>query len=422
MDIGKLVARAKGIVLTPKTEWPVAAGEADSTVGLYAGYIMILAALPAIAGFIKGSLIGYGAFGITVRTPIGMGIVGMVIRYVLSLVLVFVIALIIDALAGTFGGQKNQVQALKAAAYSWTAAWIAGIAVIIPWLGWLIALLGSIYSIYLLYVGLPPTMKCPPEKAAGYTALTVVIAIVLSWVIGLIVAGVIGTAALTGGAMSGMAISGADDSTSVSVDKNSTLGKLQAWSNQVEAASKDLDTAQKSGDAKTQQQAMNHMMGAALGSGGSVHAVDPAQLKALLPDDVNGLKRSDISAEHTTAMGMDTSHAEASYRDDAGHSINLDIADTGSAKGLIGFATSMMPEQEHETEHGYDKTYTQNDQLIHEQWDTASKSGEFSITVASRFTVKANGNADSIDQLKAAVAGIDLGKLQSMKDQGTSSN
>src|SRR3546814_3848090 len=94
-------------------------------------------------------------------------------------------------------------QALKTVAYAWTASWVAGIAVIVPWLGWLIAVAGAVYAIYLLYLGLPHTMKCPPEKAGGYTAVSVIIAIVLSWIVGAIIAGVIGTAAMNGAAMSG---------------------------------------------------------------------------------------------------------------------------------------------------------------------------------------------------------------------------
>src|SRR5699024_1357435 len=132
---------------------------------LYTGYIMPLAAIPAVFGFIKGSLIGYSLFGATVTTSIGAGLTSMVLGYVLGLVMLYVVAMIVNALAPTFGGEKNQVQALKAVGYAWTAAWVAGIAVILPWLGGLIALAGGIYSIYLLYLGLPHTMKCPPERA-----------------------------------------------------------------------------------------------------------------------------------------------------------------------------------------------------------------------------------------------------------------
>ena len=196
MDFGKIIERIKAILTTPRTEWPAAAAEPATVQSLYAGYIAIVAALPIIAGFIKGSLIGTSAFGITVRTPIGMGIVGMVLHYVLALVIIYVVALIINALAPTFGGQKDMVQALKTVAYAWTASWIAGIAVIVPWLGALIAVAGVIYAIYLLYLGLPQTMRCPREKTGVYTAVSVVIAMVLGWAMSLLVAGTIGTTAL----------------------------------------------------------------------------------------------------------------------------------------------------------------------------------------------------------------------------------
>ena len=78
------------------------------------------------------------------------GIIGMLVTYGLTLVIVYVLALIIDALAPNFDGEKNQIQALKTAAYTYTASWVAGIAVIVPWIGWLVVWAGAIYGIYLL--------------------------------------------------------------------------------------------------------------------------------------------------------------------------------------------------------------------------------------------------------------------------------
>src|SRR5690606_19775004 len=199
MDFSKLIARAKSILLSPKSEWPVAAAEPATVKGLYTGYIMVLAAIPAVFGFIKGSLIGYEMFGVTATTPVVAGLVAMVVGSVLSLVVLYLVALVINALAPSFGGEKNQVQALKAAAYAWTAAWVAGIAVIVPWLGWLVMLVGGIYSIYLLYLGLPHTMKCPQEKSLGYTAVTVIITIVLTFLLGLVMAAVTGMGAFATG-------------------------------------------------------------------------------------------------------------------------------------------------------------------------------------------------------------------------------
>ena len=421
MDSGKIIERVKGILTTPRTEWPLAAAEPATVGSLYAGYIAIIVALPTIAGFIKGSLIGSGAFGITVRTPIGMGIVGMVLHYALTLALAYVMALIINALAPSFGGQKDMVQALKTVAYAWTASWIAGIAVIVPWLGWLIAVAGGIYSIYLLYLGLPYTMKSPPEKAAGYTAVSIIIAIVLSWVVALIVGAVIGTAAMTGAAMGGLHVTGSNGD-SVTVDGNSALGKLAAMGQRAEQAGKEMDAAQKSGDSAAQSAAMGKMMGAVSGSNGTVEALAPDQIKAFLPDSLGDLKRTSTSAQRNNAMGMQISEATADYAGGNNQRITLELTDTGGAKGFMAMAAAMAPEEEKETDHGYEKTYTTDGNMVHEAWDTQSKSGEYSVVLGKRFTVKANGNVDSIDQLKQAVGSIDLGKLESLKDAGVKSD
>jgi Yip1 domain len=417
MDFGKIIERVKAILTTPKTEWPVVAAEPDTVRGLYIGYIAIVAALPVIAHFIKNSLIGTGAFGITVRIPIGMGIVAMVLQYVLALVMVYLLALIISALAPTFGGQKDEVQALKTVAYSWTAAWVAGILVILPWLGWLIAIAGGIYGIYLLYLGLPETMRCPPDKAGGYTAVSVIIAIVLSWILYLIIVSVIGTAAFTGAAMGGMHVTGSNDE-SVIVDGNGALAaKLTAMS----AASKQLKAAQQSSAAAAQQLAMGKVAGAVAG-GSSVEPLSLDEVKGFLPDSLGDLKRTGMSAQRSGAMGMQVADATAQYSDSNGHNITLEVTDTGGAKGLVAMASAMAPEEEKQTDHGYEKTHTESGRLIHEAWDTQSKSGEFSVIVGQRFTVKATGTADGIDQLKQAVTSVDLAKLESMKDQGVTKN
>ena len=101
----------------------------------------------------------------------------------------------------TKGGKaQNQNQAMKVAAYSYTAAWIAGVLSIIPMLG-LIGMLIGLYSFYLLWVGLPILMKTPADKAAGYVIVTIVVAIVV-WIVIAMIAGAIG------GAMMGAATMG----------------------------------------------------------------------------------------------------------------------------------------------------------------------------------------------------------------------
>jgi len=173
-----LVQRAKNILLTPKTEWPVIAAEPQTVQTLYTQYAMILAAIPAVAGFIGMSLIGVSNFAFSYRVPIGSGLAQMVLGYVLGLGAVYVLALIIDALAPQFGGTKDFISALKVSVFASTASWVAGIFMIIPMLG-ILAVLGSLYGLYLLYTGLSPLMKSPPDRSVPYTVVIIIAAIVL---------------------------------------------------------------------------------------------------------------------------------------------------------------------------------------------------------------------------------------------------
>lgn len=185
----KIVDRIKNILLTPKTEWLVIAGEASTLQGLMKDYVAPLAGISAVCGFIGGSLIGVSlpVLG-TMRTPIIAGIATAIVSFAMAFVMVFVLSLIIDALAPKFGGQKNPAQALKVAVYAFTPGWLGGILGIIPALGILGGLL-ALYGIYLLYLGLPRLMNNPAEKSVGYTAVVVVCAIVIGFLISLVIAG-----------------------------------------------------------------------------------------------------------------------------------------------------------------------------------------------------------------------------------------
>lgn len=436
MDVGKLIERIKSILLAPKKEWPVIAGEPATIKGLYTNYIMILAAIPAVFGFLKGSLVGHSMFGVTVTTPILAGIVGMIVGYVLSLVMLYVVALIINALAPSFGGQKNQVQALKVAGYAWTAAWIASIATIIPWLGWLVVLAGAIYSVYLLYLGLPHTMKCPPEKAAGYTAVSVIIVIVLSLIMGMVIAGVTAMSGLTGAALTG---NNSADNANVTFDEDSQLGKLAAMGERMqrageqaeaEAARKSGSTArgdrQSSGEQASNDddpaQAMAAMMGAVMGDkdGKIAKSLTPDQLKSFLPESLGDMQRESLSASRESAMGMEVTEASADYANaDGSQRVSINLTDMPATGGLMAMADAFGGKSESESQNrsGYEKNYVRDGHRIHEKWNKNSNRGEYSITVADRFSVEADGEVQSMDQLKGIVGSIDLVRLASLKHE-----
>jgi len=186
-----LVDRVTGILLSPKEEWPKIGSETATVPSLYSGYIMILAAIGPVAMMIRS--IFFGFFG---------AIVGAIVMYIVAIGCTYVMALIIDALATTFGGEKNFIQSLKLAAYASTAVWVAGILHLLGGLAGILILIAALYSLYTFYLGIAVMKKCPQDKAIPYTLVVLVCGIVLFAIIGsLVTSTMFGGMAMTGGAM-----------------------------------------------------------------------------------------------------------------------------------------------------------------------------------------------------------------------------
>jgi hypothetical protein len=181
-----LIARAQGILLKPKDEWAKIKDEPATIQQLFTQYAVILAAIPAVAQFLGTALfLGF-------RIPGGGGswitraFLYAIFSYIMSLVVVYALGFIINALAPNFSSTPDPTRAMKLAVYSMTPAWIAGIFNLIPAL-WGLGLLGSLYGLYILYLGFSaPLMGTPKEKVNGYFGVSVVVAIVLTVVVGLI--------------------------------------------------------------------------------------------------------------------------------------------------------------------------------------------------------------------------------------------
>ena len=177
-----LVARAKAILMTPRQEWGVIDAEPLNVSELLVGYVLPLAAIGAIARFLGFSVFGIAGF----RLSIGWGISQAITSFILSVIGVFVLAWVINALAPTFGATQSMPQATKLSAYSMTAAWIGGIFYLLPFLA-ILALIAALYTLYLFWVGLPILMKVPADKVVPYVVVIFVACIVVFWVMGMIV-------------------------------------------------------------------------------------------------------------------------------------------------------------------------------------------------------------------------------------------
>jgi len=298
--------------------------------------------------------------------------------------------------------------------YSYTPAWVAGVLNILPLLGVLVVF-AALYGLYLLYLGLPRLMKCPEDKAAAYTAVVVVCAIILSVAIAVVTGAIAGAGMIGTGALSRATTR---PSSEVQFDRNSAMGKLQELGNKLEESNKKMEAAQKRGDEKAQVTAAVEGLGTLFGGGKRVDPVAIDQLKIFVPESFAGLPKTASNAEKTGIVGLMVSKAEARYGDGAGKSVTLDISDTGGVSGIMAVASWAGVEGEKDDDSGSEKTQKVGGRLVHERTSKTGGTNEFGIVLGDRFVVSAKGDGIGVNELKAAIFGLDLAKLESMKDLG----
>ena len=174
------VGRARGVLFEPRATFKEVDSEFTKPGAIWGRYILPLALLGPLAGAVGRLVFGKRIAGMSL--PESLSITGAITWFGISLVLqlaaVSALTQIISLLAPGFGGQKNDVQALKVAAYASTPMWVAGI-FNIHGRFLMVGIIISLYSLYLLYVGLPILMKVPQDRSMGYTAVVIIAAIVV---------------------------------------------------------------------------------------------------------------------------------------------------------------------------------------------------------------------------------------------------
>jgi Yip1-like protein/zinc ribbon protein len=437
-----LVARVKGILLSPRTEWPAIAGEHTGAGALITGYVLPLAAVLAVFSFIRMTVIGVRVpFSDAIRVPVTAGLMQAVLSGVMAVLGVGLVALIINLLAPTFGGVRDARHALQTAAYSLTAAFLGSLLSLLPF-GTLLYLLAGLYGIYTLYLGLPVVMQSKPDNAVGYTAAVVVCTILTGVILGALIT-TLGVTGRVGIGAFGRALPGATSHEAEQQRAANTSGNIiggilgtdakgksdigNAINNLAQAGRQiqqhDQATGNTSGapDAADTQQAVGAAGGllSALGhSLGGEHRHDPVDfhtLEGLLPSSLSGMQRSTPKGEGNAALGIKTTSAEVNFAGDGNKRINVSIKDASAISALAGLA-EMVDSQESQQGGSYEKSEILSGQNVHEKWDASSRHGELSLIVAKRFGVDVSGDNVDMDVLKNALAQVDLGKLESMKD------
>ena len=162
--------------------------EAPATINeIMVNYVAVLAAIPFLATLL-GDLWYYSAYAPLgfVGSFVAYAFVSAVLAYILNVVAVYVIAMVIGALAPTFGSVPDQVKAMKLAAFVFTPVFLIGILDIVPLLG-VLSILGVLYGLYILYLGLPILLGTPADKTVTYLVAVLVVTVVVYLIMGEIV-------------------------------------------------------------------------------------------------------------------------------------------------------------------------------------------------------------------------------------------
>ncbi|ODS69967.1 MAG: hypothetical protein ABS38_03805 [Acidovorax sp. SCN 68-22] len=403
----QIVERAKAILISPKAAWETIDTEPADTAGLFTGYLMLLAAIPAVCGFIGMSLVGAGAFGVSFRVPIVAGLVGMVVSYVLSLAGVYVLSLIINALAPRFGGVASSIQALKLAVYSSTAAMLGGVFSLLPALA-MLGLLAALYSVYLLYTGLPVLMKSAREKSAAYTAVVIVAAIVLGLVAGAVSALFMprGPAPWAGGAP---AVSVRTPGGEITIDQ----GAIAAAQRKMEEATRSMEQANAQKDPAAMASATRDAAAAAASMLGGGKALGAQALKAALPETLGGLARTSFEVQDGAALGLPTSQASAEYGTGE-RTVRLEIMDLGGLGAMAAAAFGMAQGEKEDQTHA-EKTWQEGGRTLHENYAKDGSFAERKMALKNGLLVSLSADGMDAAALRSLAAQLDLAALERME-------
>ncbi|MGS5086865.1 Yip1 family protein [Hydrogenophaga sp. A37] len=409
-----LVERVQAILLKPKDAWPVIAGEGGDVPSIYKNYLVFLAAIPAVATFVGLSLVGAGAFGISFRVPIVAGLVNMVVGFLLTLAMIYVLSLIANALAPTFKGEKNQLNAFKLVAYGSTAGLVGGVFNLLPALS-MLGVLAALYSIYLLYTGIPVLMKAPEDKALGYTAVLIVCGIVAGIIVGAVSAlFTSGPSMMMGGGMP------SSDNVSIKVPGSEITidtAKIEAMGKQVEAASKKMEEAQAKGDSAAAGKAMSEMMGAALGGGQGGKPFAPDTLQGFVPAKLGAMERTAIEARSDNAMGMTFSSVTSEFRNDKGR-VEVKVQDIGAMPALaMAMGAWAQSTVNRETQDEVEKVYQRDGASIKEEYRKDGSRAEMSMMLGNGVMIEVTGDSVNMDGVRAAMAALDVKGLAGLKRQ-----
>jgi hypothetical protein len=170
-----------GIQKNPVAHFEVVSLEERSVSDLFLGYILILAAIPPLAGLIGTTQFGWSfAAGATVKLTFASALKISIAYYLAILVAIYTLAKLIQWMSRTYGGGQPLERCLALTSYTATPMFLIGVLQIYPvmWLNYIAGLPVLAYTVYRLYIGTPIMMRTPREQGFLFSSAILAVGMV----------------------------------------------------------------------------------------------------------------------------------------------------------------------------------------------------------------------------------------------------
>lgn len=154
--------------------------------------VLMLAAIPAVSGYIGTTRFGWQVGGsVPVRLTSESALLIAVIYYLVIIAAVYSVAWMMRWMGQTYGADQPFNRCLVLAAFIPVPLFIAGFMQLYPllWLNLIVGIPATAYTIFLLYIGIPIMMEISEER--GFLFASAVLAFGLVGLVGVLAASVI---------------------------------------------------------------------------------------------------------------------------------------------------------------------------------------------------------------------------------------
>ena len=172
MVIGHII----GLFSSPSAEWAKIRDEACSTSKCILKHVIFMAAIPAVAGYIGTTQVGWsiGASGVHYLSNESAGMIA-ILTYLAMIAGVIGMGAMVQWMAETYGKPQPLARCVVFAAYVASPLFLIGLMMFYPilWLNMLLGLPAVAYSVFLLYSGIPVVMEMDKDKGFLFASAVV---------------------------------------------------------------------------------------------------------------------------------------------------------------------------------------------------------------------------------------------------------